>query len=76
MELTPQFALLVPVIMGIVQVAKTSGLNSRYAPALSLLVGLAIAMGVDGVSVQSAIAGVVGGLIASGLWSGTKATLQ
>jgi hypothetical protein len=76
MELTPQFALLVPIVVGLVHVAKKYGLPSKWAPLLSLVVGIGIAVGLDGVTVEVALSGVVAGLTASGLWSGTKATIQ
>lgn len=76
MELTPQFAALPPLVIGLVHLAKTYGLRSKWAPLLSLLVGVGLAMAVDGFSVESGIAGLVAGLIASGVWSGAKATMQ
>ena len=76
MELTPQFAVIVPVILGVVQVAKIAGLPSKWAPLLSVLCGVSVALLVDGVTVESGFLGVLAGLSASGLWSGTKATMR
>ena len=62
--------LLVPVVLGLVQVAKEAGLQSRWAPLLALAIAQLLGWysGVD--PVQS----LVYGLSAAGLWSGVKAT--
>lgn len=68
--------MLVPLIMGIVQVAKVSGLNSRYAPLLSLALGLAFGVGMGEVNFDGIMQGIAIGLSASGLFSGGKAMLN
>ena len=65
---------LVPVVVGLVHVAKKTGLSSRYAPLLSLVLGL-VGVWVLKQDIQW-IAGIVVGLSASGLWSGAKASLK
>ena len=64
---------LVPVVVGLVQVAKKAGLASKYAPVA------AVALGIAGVWVIQQdvewISGIVIGLSASGLWSGSKAVV-
>ena len=66
-----QELLLVPLIIGLVQVVKEIGLPSRLAPLLSIAVGQALAlyMGID------LVQALVYSLSASGLWSGAKATV-
>lgn len=64
----------VALIVGLVQVAKRLGLPSRFAPLLSLLLGIAlVSLGLKGISAASIFSGLIVGLSASGLWSGTKA---
>jgi len=77
MEITAQFAVLVPVIIGAVEAAKRAGLATRYAPLLAL--GLAVgAVGLLSGSwdSQTLLEGVVAGLSAAGLYSGTRSTLN
>jgi hypothetical protein len=77
MEISTQFLVLVPVVLGVVQVAKISGLDSRYSPALSLVLGVlgTYLVGHLGAS-QDIIQGLVVGLTASGLFSGAKTTIS
>jgi hypothetical protein len=69
---------LVPLIIGVVGVLKNSGLPTRFAPLVSLLLGI---MGVFllpydlSVGIQ-VLLGIGTGLSASGLYSGTKATAK
>lgn len=76
MELT-QFAILVPVVIGIIEVVKLAGLPSRFAPLLSLVLGvLGATYLVGGDLAVTVLQGLIVGLSASGLYSGTKATLN
>lgn len=76
MELA-QFAILVPIVIGVVQVIKTVGLPNRFAPLASLVLGIAGAVFLVGGALQVAILqGIIVGLTASGLYSGTKATFS
>jgi len=61
--------LLVPLVIGLVEVVKRVGLESRWLPlvALALSVGIGYLIGVDWVQ------GLVLALTSMGLWSGTKA---
>ena len=74
MDITTFEVTLVPVILALVQGAKQAGLPTKWAPLLSLVLGVggvwAISGGFD------LITGIVVGLSAAGLWSGTRATLQ
>ncbi len=71
----------VPLIVGLVEVAKGIGLDARWAPAVALGLGLALSLGYRvalGVPAgaewaQAALGGLALGLAASGLYSGTRA---
>lgn len=65
---------LIPATMGLVEVAKSAGLPSKYAPIVSLCIGMALGIGtsLDNIG-KGVIVGVAIGLSASGLYSGTKA---
>jgi hypothetical protein len=75
MEISAAFLFLVPVIVGLTQVAKVSGLKSKWAPLLSIVLGMLGAFVLAGFSGGTALGGIVAGLTACGLWSGTKTTL-
>ena len=74
MELSQAFLILVPVIVGITQVVKAIGMDSRFAPLVSVILGVAGAFLISGISGGVAIGGIVAGLSACGLWSGVKTT--
>ena len=71
----------VPLIVGLVEVAKGLGLSGRWAPLLALGLGLAVglgahaALGVPGGAAwtQATLSGLAFGLAASGLYSGARA---
>lgn len=65
---------LIPATMGLVEVCKSAGLPSKYAPIVSLGIGMALGIGtsLDNIG-KGVIVGVAIGLSASGLYSGTKA---
>lgn len=75
MELSATFMFLVPVIIGLVMAFRKVGLATKFAPILSIVTGIALAYFFVDQSTASVLQGVVAGLMASGLWSGTKATL-
>lgn len=70
-------AVLTPIIMAIVSVAKMTGLNSRYAPALALVIGIVLGATYGGFANQSfnILAGAIAGLTASGVYGGVKKTI-
>lgn len=73
---SPAILVLVPIIVGLVALAKLY-ISSRFAPLIALALGIIGAFlinGTSGVGV-TVISGIVIGLSASGLYSGTKATL-
>lgn len=65
----------VPVVIGLVQVAKGVGLSGRFAPLLSIALGIGGLL-VVGLAWQVAVAqGIIVGLVSSGLFSGGRALL-
>lgn len=69
---------LIPVVTGIVEVAKRFGLPTHWAPLVSLALGIVSGFVYlyPGEPAQAVLAGVVIGLSASGLYSGVKNTAQ
>jgi hypothetical protein len=74
--LTPQVLALVPIVIGLVAVIKKVGLNTRYLPVVALILGMLGVVGLEGISATALIGGIVVGLSASGLYSGTKAVVK
>lgn len=76
--ITASQLILAPVVMGVVSAIKATGLLAdRYAPLTAIAVGIASAFVFPGVSIGlTVLAGVVIGLMSSGLYSGGKATFQ
>lgn len=72
------------IVLGLVQVAKISGLPSQWAPLLAVMLGLVggVALGFasgasDGMVWATDVStGLLAGLGAAGIYSGTKATLK
>jgi hypothetical protein len=75
-------ALALPLTIGIVELLKGAGLPARWAGVAALLVGAAAAVAVrlagvgDGSLALAALTGVVAGLSAAGVRSGTKAATR
>ena len=68
----------VAIVVGLVEAIKRAvNLDSRFAPLVSLVFGVGImsAVGTDTIA-MNIFEGVIIGLTASGLYSGTKATLK
>jgi hypothetical protein len=73
MEISSQFLVLVPIVIGLVEAIKVAlGLNSRVAPIVSILLGIGGAFGISGFSFAVALQGIIVGLVAAGLYSSTK----
>ncbi len=72
MEISAVFLTLIPVTIGLVQVAKESGLNSRFAPLVALFVAIG---GTALLNHLDILQGVMVALTAMGLFSGTKTTV-
>lgn len=67
----------VPVVVGVVAaVRQATGLPSRYLPLCSLVAGIAAALLLIGPTGSAAAEGLLTGLAASGLYSGTRAVLR
>lgn len=75
MNIQPEFLLLVPIVIGLVEVVKKY-MADRYAPLFALLFGLVGAFGLSGFSSDVALQGIVIGLTSIGLYSGTTNTLK
>lgn len=73
MDITLQFASLIPIAVALVEVAKRTGLPTRFAPLLAVVLGL---LGTVALGHFDIINGVVVGLSAAGLYSGVKTTLN
>jgi hypothetical protein len=67
----------VPVIVAVVSAIKTAGLNTRWAPVLSIVLGLVFFFfwGELGIA-ENLFTGLLAGLSASGLYSGGKTVLK
>ena len=77
MELLPELALLVPAITGVIEAFKVLGMSTRFAPVLSIGLGLLGAYVLTGSFDTAAMfQGVLAGLSASGLYSGVRKTLN
>lgn len=77
MEVTSgSFVVLIPIIVALVGIAKGLGLKTQYAPVLGVVLGVVGVIGLDGSSFVNALSGIVAGLSALGLYSGTKTTVQ
>ncbi|QGH73302.1 MAG: putative holin [Siphoviridae sp. cttb18] len=76
--ITISLAVLVAVVIGLVQVAKMIGLPTKFAPLLSVGLGVLGAIGLSFFEVNTTIVvyGLIVGLMASGLYSGVKTTMS
>ena len=80
MEIGFSFAVIVAIVMGLVEVAKKIGLEVKFAPVAALICGiglsiLAVAGGLLEANLVSAVfMGIIAGLSAVGLYSGTTNT--
>lgn len=70
-----ELLILIPVTIGVVQVIKELGVQNRYAPLVSLVIGVAGVFLLGDISKAAIIQGLIVGLVASGLWSGVKTSL-
>lgn len=68
--------IMVPLILGIVSSVKMVGMDAKYAPALSVVLGIIMFyFFADGLVTARIFEGLVAGLSASGLYSGVKTVL-
>ena len=73
--LDPVAALAVPVVIGLVEVAKSAGLPPRLAPLASIALGIGLSALAGLMWQQALIQGTLVGLASCGLWSGARATM-
>lgn len=70
---------LVPIVMALTSLVKVGfpSLEGRWSPMVALAIGMALSFLVDGAVFMDStvLGGIVVGLMASGLYSGAKATL-
>lgn len=66
---------LIPLLVGLVEVVKRIGLPSKFAPLVSVALGLILGFMVYSDPTQAILVGIAFGLSASGLYSGGKAVL-
>lgn len=78
MEMEFAGILIVPLIIGLLEVAKKSGLNKKTIPILSLIIGLiaGIFLFSNGDILTGVVQGLYMGLSSVGLYSGTKNTIN
>ena len=71
---------LVPLLIGILEVFKKLGINEKYIPLISVFFGIVSGFAVNGFTsdkiIENIYTGVAVGLSAVGLYSGAKNTLQ
>ncbi len=75
MEISPVFAALVPLCVGLVSACKAAGLPERFAPLFSIMIGVGLAGITIGYDQSVVLYGLTIGLTASGLYSATKTSL-
>ncbi len=73
LSLNPALLALIPIVIGLIQVAKMAGLPSKYAPIGALILGVVGALILGGPIGVAILSGLIVGLSASGLYSGVGA---
>ena len=71
MELSATFASLVPIVLALTEGIKRLGISTKWAPVVSIILGLVGVWTLNGQEVDI-LSGVIVGLTASGLWSSSK----
>ena len=66
----------IAIVVGLTEVVKRFWLDSRFAALVALVIGVGFAFLTQGLSTVSALDGIIYGLTASGLYSGTKALIE
>lgn len=72
-EFSPLILAIVPVIIGLVAIAKGVDMPTKYAPILAIVLGIGLVALTGGLWQSWIIQGIIAGLAASGLWSGARA---
>jgi hypothetical protein len=70
---SPEVLALVPLTVALTEVVKGLGVTDRYAPVASMCLGIALGFFVFPTIPSVILGGIVIGLTASGLYSGTRA---
>ena len=76
LDLGTNFAILVGLIIGISQILKTTWVNSRWIPLITLVLGVGGSYLFSGVTNVSTIVGLLAGLSSMGLFTGVRATFK
>lgn len=75
-EISPMIAVLIPIVVGLTSVAKNY-ISIRWIPLTSIILGILGSFLLPAATVQITIlSGIIVGLSACGLYSGTKTTVQ
>lgn len=70
-------SLMVAIVMGLSEVFKNLGLNSKLIPIVNLILGIIVGIVYSGLGIKNGIAtGIIVGLTASGFYSGTKNVIE
>lgn len=70
---SPELLMLIPLTVGLVEVVKSLGIPDRFAPLASIFLGIGLSFFVMPSLPTVILGGIVIGLTASGLYSGTRA---
>jgi len=70
-----QVGSMIVIIIAVCQALKYAGVATRWIPIIAIVLGVAGALFLGGVSWISALAGIITALISSGLFSGFKKTV-
>lgn len=75
--LSPVLLAAIPIVIGVVSLIKSFGMDSKWAGLLSLVMGLFLSFLAGGSNMLDVVLqGLVVGLSASGLYSSTKSTVK
>lgn len=75
MEITLLQASVIPVIVALVAVVKRLGVPAKFLPVTAVILGIVLVFLTNGQHTEW-LAGIVAGLSAAGLYSGTKTTVK
>ena len=77
MEISNSFLVLIPIVVGVVEAIKRGvGMSTRFAPLMSLVLGVAGVWTLSAFTSVNIIQGLIVGLSACGLWACSKKTIQ
>lgn len=68
---------IIPILMGLAELLKQQGLNSKLIPIINLILGICFGIMIHSESIATGIVtGVVMSLTAMGVYSGTKSSIE